>query len=111
VPALNQYTIQDVDNNGNVIPGGPFRVGDLAKFRDNISFSASPLGGDPPPYATLEFLSQGVVNTIVTAPATSTSIYLSNGAGDVFYQVQVSLAGGSGIYRFNMNTGQWITNQ
>jgi len=111
VPALNQYTIQDIDNNGNVIPGGPFKVTDLAKFRDNISFTASPLGGDPPPYATLEFLSQGVVNTNVTAPAASTSIYLSNGAGDVFYQVLVSLAGGSGIYRFNTNTGQWATNQ
>ncbi|MEJ2157505.1 MAG: prepilin-type N-terminal cleavage/methylation domain-containing protein [Desulfobacteraceae bacterium] len=111
VPALNRYTIQDIDNNGNVIPGGPFKVGDLAKFRDNIAFSASPLGGDPAPYATLEFLSQGVVNTAVTAPAASTSIYLSNGAGDVFYQILVSLAGGSGIYRFDINTGQWNTNQ
>jgi prepilin-type N-terminal cleavage/methylation domain-containing protein len=107
VPGANQYTIQDVDNNGNIIPGGPFKVVDLSKFRDNITFVASPSGADPAPYATLEFLSQGVINVAVTAPANSNSIYLTNRANDIFYRVRVSLAGGVDTDRWDLNALLW----
>ena len=111
-PGPNQYTLQDVDNAGNIIPPplGLNKVVDLTKFRDNITFVNSPLAVDPPPFVTLEFLSQGVVNGNITAPVGSDSIYLTNRANDVFYRVLVSLAGGSGVYRFNPNANQWRTN-
>lgn len=115
VPGPNQYTLQDFDNNGAVIPGGPFKVVNLAKFRDNITFVPSPIAANPPPYAVIEFLSQGIVNVntvpVATAPANTDSIYLTNQAGDVFYRVLVSLAGGTAVYRLDMTTGQWRTNQ
>jgi prepilin-type N-terminal cleavage/methylation domain-containing protein len=112
VPGPDQYTIQDVDNAGNIIPPplGLNKVVNLAKFRDNITFVNSPLAADPAPYNTLEFFSQGVVNPNITAPVGSDSIYLTNRANDVYYRVLVSLAGGSAVYRFNQNANQWRTN-
>jgi len=107
VPGPNQYTLQDVDNNDNVL--GNFKVVDLAKYRDAISFVPSPSAVNGPPFATLQFLSQGIVdlNPAVTAPANSNSIFLSNLAGDVIYRIFVSAAGGSGVYRWDPAANQW----
>ncbi|MEJ2158822.1 MAG: GspH/FimT family pseudopilin [Desulfobacteraceae bacterium] len=114
-PGPNQYQIVDVDNNGNIIAGGPFKVVNLAKFRDNITFVPSPVAADPPPFAVIEFLSQGTVNLntlpVGTLPANSNGIYLSNQGNDVFYRVLVSLAGGTAVHRLDLTTGQWRTNQ
>jgi len=114
-PLPNQYTVLDVDNAGNVIlpaQGGIIKVVDLAKFRDNITFCNSPLAVDPPPYTTLEFLSQGIVNRAAgaTQPANANSIYLTNQANDIYYRVLVSIAGGSAVHRCNLSTNQWTTN-
>ena len=85
---------------------------DLAKFRDNITFVNSPLAGDQPPYTTLEFLSQGIVNPAAgaTLPATANAIYLTNQANDIYFRILVSIAGGSAVHRYNLSTNQWITN-
>jgi prepilin-type N-terminal cleavage/methylation domain-containing protein len=115
VPLPNQYTVLDVDNAGNVIlpaQGGIVKVVDLAKFRDNITFVNSPRAFDPLPFTTLEFLSQGVVNTAAgaTLPATANAIYLTNQANDIYFRIVVSIAGGSAVHRYNLSTNQWITN-
>jgi prepilin-type N-terminal cleavage/methylation domain-containing protein len=105
VPAANQYTLQDVDNNGLVI--GTFKIGDLTRYRGNVSFVASPSAADNPPFATIEFLPQGILNTLATAPATSDSVFITNAAGEVFFRVLVSAAGGTGVYRWDPNATQW----
>lgn len=105
VPAVNQYTIQDIDNNNAVI--GNFKVVSLAKFRDRISFCNSPNPADNAPYATLEFFSQGVLNLTATVPANSDSVYLTNRDNDVFYRVLVSAAGGTGVDRWVPNQNLW----
>jgi prepilin-type N-terminal cleavage/methylation domain-containing protein len=105
LPALNQYTILDVDNSGAVI--GTFRIGDLTKLRGNISFVNSPSAADNPPFATIEFLPQGILDPLVTAPAISNSVFITNQANEVFFRVLVSAAGGTGIYRWDPNTNQW----
>jgi type II secretory pathway pseudopilin PulG len=102
-PAVNQYTIRDVDNNNN--PLGVFKIGDLGKFRGNITFTNSPDAAEPPPYQTLEFLSQGVRGTIL--PANSNSIYLTNQGNDTYYRVLVSAAGGTSIDRWLPDQNQW----
>ncbi|MGD9368655.1 MAG: GspH/FimT family pseudopilin [Desulfobacteraceae bacterium] len=106
VPAANQYSIFDVGNDG-AVSATPFKVVDLAKYRDNITFCPSPNGADPPPYATLEFLSQGIVNLAVTVPGNSDSVYLTNQANDVFYRLLVSAAGGTGADRWDASLNQW----
>lgn len=105
VPAANQYSIIDVGNDGADI--GTFKVGDLTKFRNNITFCNSPAGGDPPPYATLQFLPQGIVDLAISAPANNNSVYLTNQANDVFYRLLVSAAGGTGVDRWVASTNQW----
>jgi prepilin-type N-terminal cleavage/methylation domain-containing protein len=109
VPAANQYTLQDVDNNGLVI--GNFKIGDLTRFRGNISFVASPSAADNAPFATVEFLSQGILDTLeplpATAPANANSVFITNQANDVFFRVMITAAGGTGVYRWNPNTNQW----
>lgn len=106
VPAANQYSIFDVGNDGAVSPT-PFKVVDLAKYRDNITFCNSPAAANPLPYATLEFISQGIVDLGISAPANSNSVYLTNQANDVFYRLLVSAAGGTGVDRWDASTNQW----
>lgn len=104
-PPGSQYTIQDVGNNGNII--GTFKVGNFGKFRDNITFCLSPDAADPAPYATLEFLSQGIVDLNVTLPVGSNAVYLTNAANDTIYRVLVSIAGGVDIDRWDPTANQW----
>jgi prepilin-type N-terminal cleavage/methylation domain-containing protein len=104
-PALNQYTIKDFDNNGAEI--GNFKIGDLSKFRETITFTNSPDGADPPPLTIIEFLSQGTLDLNVVAPAGSNSVYLTNQANDVFYRVLISAAGGTDVDRWVPSTNQW----
>lgn len=104
VPAVNQYTIQDTDNNGLWI--ADFKIVDLSKFRTNLSFTNSPNGADNPPYSSLEILPQGVRGAV--APAlNSSSVYLTNQDNYPTYRVLVSAAGGVGVDRWNPSTNQW----
>ena len=105
VPAANQYTLIDVDNNGTVI--GNFKTGDLTRFRGNISFAGSPLAADNAPFTTVEFFPTGILNAPVTAPANADSIFITNAANDVFYRVMITAAGGTGVYRWDPNANQW----
>lgn len=105
VPAANQYSLIDVGNDGADI--GTFKVGDLTKFRNNITFCNSPNAANPPPYATLQFLPQGIVDLAITVPANSDSVYLTNQANDVFYRLLVSAAGGTGVDRWVPSLNQW----
>jgi prepilin-type N-terminal cleavage/methylation domain-containing protein len=106
VPVINQYTILDVDNTGAVI--GIFKIGDLTRFRGNISFVNSPSAVDPPPFGTIEFLPQGIPDPLVTVPANSNSVYITNQNNEVFFRVLVSAAGGTGVYRWDTTTNRWI---
>lgn len=105
VPALNQYTILDVDNNGAII--GTFKIGDLTRFRGNISFVNSPRAIDAAPFLTIEFLPQGILDPLVTAPANSNSVYITNQANEVFFRVLVSAAGGTSVDRYDPNANLW----
>lgn len=109
VPAANKYTLQDVDNNGLVI--GNFKIGDLTRFRGNISFVNSPSAADNAPFATVEFLPQGILDTLeplpVTAPASANSVFITNQGNDVIFRVMITPSGGTGMYRWNPNTNQW----
>lgn len=105
VPDVNQYTIQDIDNNNAFL--GTFKVVNLAKFRDRISFTNSPNPADNAPYAALEFLSQGVLNLTATVPANANSVFLTNRDNGVFYRVLVSAAGGTGVDRWDPNQNLW----
>lgn len=109
VPAANQYTLQDVDNNGLVI--GNFKIGDLTRYRGNISFVNSPSAADNAPYSIVEFLPQGILDKLepapVTTPANADSVFIANQGNDVIFRVLISPAGGTGLYRWDPNTNQW----
>ena len=97
-PLPNQYTIFDMDNNNAIL--GTFKIGDLTDYRGGPFFrAASPVPADPPPMATLTFLSQGVVTNIL--PAGSNAVYISNQDNTKQVRVFVSVAGGTGIDEIN----------
>ncbi len=104
-PAVNQYTLIDVANNGLVI--GTFKIVDLNRHRGGVTFVASPSAIDNAPFNTLEFLSTGVLDPLQTNPAVSNSMFITNAANEVFFQIQVSAAGGTGVNRWDFNANAW----
>ena len=103
--AANQYTLIDFDNNGALI--GPFKTVDLNRHRGGVTLAGSPSPADAPPFNRFEFLSTGVQDQAQTLPVTSNSMFITNPNNDIFFQVTVSLAGGTTVNRWDFIANTW----